>query len=108
MTAVRKAVSALKIPSSIRLQYGGKYEEQQKAFHDLMLVLVLAIVLVFIVLLFEFRTMAAPLAILASAVLSTSGVLLALLATRTTLQHRFVHGINHGHWHRGQERNPFA
>ncbi|HSY97907.1 MAG TPA: efflux RND transporter permease subunit [Terriglobales bacterium] len=84
MTAVRKAVSALKIPSSIRLQYGGKYEEQQKAFHDLMLVLVLAIVLVFIVLLFEFRTIAAPLAILASAVLSTSGVLLALLVTRTT------------------------
>jgi len=84
MTAVRKAVSALKIPPSIRLQYGGKYEEQQKAFHDLMLVLVLAIVLVFIVLLFEFRTIAAPLAILASAVLSTSGVLLALLVTRTT------------------------
>jgi CzcA family heavy metal efflux pump len=84
MTAVRRAVSALKIPSSIRLQYGGKYEEQQKAFHDLMLVLVLAIVLVFIVLLFEFRTIAAPLAILASAVLSTSGVLLALLVTRTT------------------------
>jgi multidrug efflux pump subunit AcrB len=49
-----------------------------------MLVLVLAIVLVFIVLLFEFRTIAAPLAILASAVLSTAGVLLALLVTRTT------------------------
>jgi CzcA family heavy metal efflux pump len=84
MTAVRKTVSSLKIPSAIRLQYGGKYEEQQKAFHDLMLVLVLAIVLVFIVLLFEFRTIAAPLAILASAILSTSGVLLALLVTRTT------------------------
>jgi CzcA family heavy metal efflux pump len=84
MTAVRKTVSGLKIPSSIRLQYGGKYEEQQKAFRDLMLVLALAIVLVFIVLLFEFRTIAAPLAILASAVLSTSGVLLALLLTHIT------------------------
>jgi multidrug efflux pump subunit AcrB len=48
-----------------------------------MLVLLLAIVLVFIVLLFEFRTLAAPLSILASAILSTSGVLLALLITRT-------------------------
>jgi multidrug efflux pump subunit AcrB len=47
-------------------------------------VLVLAIVLVFIVLLFEFRTFAAPLAILASALLSTSGVFIALLITRTT------------------------
>jgi multidrug efflux pump subunit AcrB len=49
-----------------------------------MMVLVLAIVLVFLVLLFEFRTLAAPIAILASAVLSTSGVFLALLITRTT------------------------
>ena len=49
-----------------------------------MIVFVLAIVLVFIVLLFEFRTFAAPVAILASALLSTSGVFLALLITRTT------------------------
>src|SRR3974390_3627365 len=49
-----------------------------------MLVVVLAIVLVFVVLLFEFRTLAAPIAILASALLSTSGVFLALLITRTT------------------------
>src|SRR6202022_869717 len=47
-------------------------------------VLMLAIVLVFIVLLFEFRSFAAPLAILASALLSTAGVFLALIITRTT------------------------
>jgi len=44
---------------------------------------VLATLLVFLVLLFEFRTLAAPLAILASALLSTSGVFLALLITGT-------------------------
>jgi multidrug efflux pump subunit AcrB len=64
--------------------YGGTYEEQQQSFHDLMLVFVLAIVLVFVVLLFEFRTLAAPVAILSSAILSTSGVFLSLLITRTT------------------------
>ena len=48
------------------------------------LFLFLAIVLVFAVLLFEFRSFAAPLAILSSALLSTSGVLLALLVTQTT------------------------
>ena len=47
-------------------------------------VLVLAVVLVFTVLLFEFRTFAAPTAIIASALLSTSGVFLALLVTGTT------------------------
>jgi multidrug efflux pump subunit AcrB len=82
--AVQKTVGDLHLPPSIRVQYSGTYEEQQKSFHDLMFVLVLAIVLVFIVLLFEFRTFAAPLAILASAVLSTCGVLLALLITGTT------------------------
>ena len=46
--------------------------------------LVLAIVLVFIVLLFEFGDFAAPMAVLSSALLSTCGVFLALLITRTT------------------------
>jgi multidrug efflux pump subunit AcrB len=82
--AVREAVTALRIPSAIRVVYGGTYEEQQKSFHDLVIVLLLAVVLVFIVLLLEFREFAAPLAILASALLSTSGVFVALLITRTT------------------------
>jgi CzcA family heavy metal efflux pump len=84
MAAVQKVVNGLHVPSSIRVIYGGTYAEQQQSFHDLMLVLVLAILLVFLVLLFEFRTLAAPLAILSSALLSTSGVFLALLITRTT------------------------
>src|SRR5271169_6517387 len=84
IAAVQKVVDNLHIPSSIRVVYGGTYEEQQQSFHDLMLVLALAIVLVFVVLLFEFRTLAAPLAILSSAILSTSGVFLGLLITRTT------------------------
>jgi multidrug efflux pump subunit AcrB len=60
------------------------YQEQQKSFHDLVMVLFLALVLLFVVLLFEFRTFSAPSAILASALLSTFGGFLALLVTRTT------------------------
>ena len=84
MDAVQKTVAGLHLPSNIRVEYGGTYQEQQRSFHDLVFVFVLAILLVFIVLLFEFRTFAAPLAILASALLSTSGVFIALLITRTT------------------------
>ena len=84
VAAVKKVVDGLHLPSSIRVEYGGTYQEQQKSFRDLALVLILAIVLVFIVLLFEFRSFAAPLAILASALLSTAGVFLALIITRTT------------------------
>jgi CzcA family heavy metal efflux pump len=81
---IRNAVSRLHLPASIRVEYGGTYQEQQRSFRDLVFVFVLAIVLVFIVLLFEFRTFAAPIAILASALLSTSGVFIALILTRTT------------------------
>jgi len=84
MKAVQKTMAGMHLPSAIRVVYGGKYEEQQKSFRDLVFVFVLAILLVFIVLLFEFRTFAAPVAILASALLSTSGVFVALLITRTT------------------------
>ena len=81
---VQNVVNGLHLPGNIRVTYGGTYQEEQKSFHDLLFVLILAIVLVFIVLLFEFRTFAAPVAILASAVLSTSGVFIALLITQTT------------------------
>jgi len=81
---VQKAVNALHLPSSIRVEYGGQYREQQKSFRELLKVLFLALLLLFAVLLFEFRTFSAPTAILSSAVLSTFGGFLALLITRTT------------------------
>jgi len=82
IAAVQKAVRDLHLPSSIRVEYGGLYQEQQKSFHDLLIVLFLALVLLFAVLLFEFRTFSAPTAILASALLSTFGGFVALLVTR--------------------------
>jgi len=84
VAAVQKTVADLKLPPSIRVEYGGTYKEQQKSFRDLTTVLVLAVVLIFLVLLFEFRSFVPPIAILSSAILSTSGVLFALLVTRTT------------------------
>jgi multidrug efflux pump subunit AcrB len=84
MADVQKTVGALHIPSSIRVVYGGTYEEQRRSFHDLVIVLVLAVLLLFIVLLFEFGKFSAPVAILSSALLSTSGVFIALIVTRTT------------------------
>jgi CzcA family heavy metal efflux pump len=84
MDAVQKAVKDLHLSPSIRVDYGGQYHEQQRSFRDLVKVLLLALVLLFAVLLFEFRTFSAPAAILASALLSICGGLLALLVTRTT------------------------
>ena len=81
---VRQRVEAMHLPASVRVEYGGTYQEQQKSFAELGRVLVLALVLGFGVLLTEFRNFAAPVAILTSSVLSIAGVVGALLITRTT------------------------
>jgi multidrug efflux pump subunit AcrB len=81
---VRQRVEAMHLPASVRVEYGGTYQEQQKSFAELARVLVLALVLVFGVLLTEFRNFAAPVAILTSSVLSIAGVVGALLITGTT------------------------
>ena len=83
MQKVRAAVSRLQLPSSVRVEYGGTYQEQQRSFADLARVLVLALALVFGVLLAEFRNFAAPISILTSSVLSLAGVVFALLITGT-------------------------
>ena len=83
MVQVKQAVANLSIPASVRVEYGGTYQEQQKSFHDLVRVLLLALALVFGVLLAEFRNFSAPIAILTSSVLSITGVVVALLITGT-------------------------
>ena len=84
VAAAKQVIAGLHLPPAIRIEYGGQYQEQQRSFRDLMIVLVLAVLLVFTVLLFEFGGFAAPIAVIASALLSTVGVFLALLVTRTT------------------------
>jgi CzcA family heavy metal efflux pump len=73
------------LPAGMTLEYGGLYEEQQASFRELAQTLALAIALVFLVLLIEFRSFAHPIAIVAGAVLALTGSLAALLVTRTTL-----------------------
>ena len=81
---VQRTVSAMHLPPTVRVEYGGAYQEQQQSFHELLRVLLLSLVLVFCVLLAEFRNFSAPTAILTSSVLSISGVVFALLITGTT------------------------
>ena len=80
-----KLSSSVKLPAGMTIEYGGLYAEQQASFRELAIALILAIVLVFLVLLIEFRSFAHPLAIVVGSVLALSGVLLALFVTRTTL-----------------------
>jgi CzcA family heavy metal efflux pump len=72
-------------PAGMTLEYAGLYQEQQASFRELATVLALAIALVFLVLLIEFRSFMHPIAIVTGAVLALAGTLVALLVTHTTL-----------------------
>jgi hydrophobe/amphiphile efflux-1 (HAE1) family protein len=75
----------IKLPPGMTIEYGGLYQEQQSSFRELMISLILAVLLVFITLLIEFRSFAHPIAIVTGAVLALVGVLLALFITGMTL-----------------------
>ena len=75
----------VRLPAGMTVEYGGLYQEQQASFRELIISLILAVMLVFITLLIEFRSFAHPIAIVIGAVLALSGVLLALFITGMTL-----------------------
>jgi multidrug efflux pump subunit AcrB len=81
----QKLAAGLALPPGMSLRFGGLYEQQQSSFKGLLLVLLGGLLLVSVVLLFEFGDWRAPLltALIALAVLA--GVFGALLITGMTL-----------------------
>jgi CzcA family heavy metal efflux pump len=75
----------ISLPPGTEIEFGGLYKIQQESFAGLTQVLLASILLIFIILVFEFRSFSHPLAILAATILCGSGSLLALLVTNTTL-----------------------
>ncbi len=67
------------------VEYGGLYQQQEQSFRNLLGVLLMAIVLVFTVLLLEFRGFLEPLAIVFGAMLAVFGSIFALWITGTSL-----------------------
>jgi multidrug efflux pump subunit AcrB len=67
------------------VEYGGLYQQQQESFRNLLMVLLAAILLVFTVLLIEFRSFNEPVAIVFGAILALFGTVAALWLTGVTL-----------------------
>ncbi len=67
------------------VEYAGLYQQQQESFHNLVMVLLAAILLVFTVLLIEFRSFNEPVAIVFGAILAMFGTVAALWITGVTL-----------------------
>ncbi len=75
----------LHLPPGTEIQYGGLYQIQRDSFLGLVQVLLMSILLIFIILIFEFRSFSHPIAILLATLLCGFGALLALLITGSTL-----------------------
>lgn len=75
----------VKLPPGTNIEFGGLYKVQQESFQALTQVFLMSMVLIFIILVFEFRSFAHPFAILLATILCTFGSLLALLVTNQTL-----------------------
>lgn len=83
---IQKAVGAqVVLPRGYHIEYGGDYAEQQQSFHELLMILITASLLVFGVILFLFREFRVALLILLIAVLGISGSYIALYLTGTPL-----------------------
>jgi len=90
---VRRRLSGISVPAGYRVEIGGRAESQALAFRQLALVVLLGIVVVFAVLVAQFRSAAAALLVLLTIPPAIAGGLVALAATRINLDVSSLMGL---------------
>ena len=93
MADVKTLIASGIIPASVRVELGGLYLEQQKAFRGLIQVFAAAVALVFVLLLFLYERFRAALAILSMPLLAMGMVFLGLRLTGTELNITSMMGL---------------
>ena len=93
MKGVQKIVDELKEPSNVRIIVRGSAHAMQVSFRSFGLGLILATVLVYLILVAQFKSFLDPLLILLAVPTGLTGVLLILFATGTTLNVMSLMGI---------------
>jgi HAE1 family hydrophobic/amphiphilic exporter-1 len=82
---VQALLDQIPCPVGYDLRVAGNFEEQQKAFEELVISIVLALVFVYMVLACQYESFRDPLVVMFSVPLAAVGVLVILFLTRTTL-----------------------
>jgi multidrug efflux pump subunit AcrB len=85
MKEIQAKLGGDKLLSAGAIEYGGLYQQQQESFMNLLFVLLMALLLVFTVLLIEFRSFYEPISIVFGAILALFGTVTALWITGTSL-----------------------
>jgi len=82
---IKKELDKLTMPADIMINFGGEAEEQQKAFRDLTLLLLLGIMLVYMVMAAQFESLLDPFIVMFAVPFTFTGVFVAFILTGTTL-----------------------
>jgi HAE1 family hydrophobic/amphiphilic exporter-1 len=82
---IQNILKDIPLPPNTRIDFGGSYEQQQEAFGDLFLLLLLSIVLVYIVMAAQFESFIDPFIIMFSIPFAFAGVLIGLFVFGQTL-----------------------
>ncbi|PWF55706.1 efflux RND transporter permease subunit [Massilia glaciei] len=90
---IKKAMDAMVLPDGVRFDVAGDAEMMAETMGGLMTALGIAVIFIYLVLASQFGSFLQPIAIMASLPLSMIGVLVALLATGSTLNIFSVIGI---------------
>ena len=93
LSGVQKIVADLKLPSNVRIVVRGSAHAMQVSFRSFGLGLILATVLVYLILVAQFKSFLDPLLILLAVPTGLTGVLIILFATNTTLNVMSLMGI---------------
>jgi outer membrane protein TolC len=80
----RKQLDAMHLPEGYHIEYGGEFENKQEVSGEMRNALLVSLVLIFLILLFQFRTLADPLIVMAAFPLALPGAALGLLITHNT------------------------
>lgn len=81
---VREGLKAIPIPRDFTINFTGDYEEQQKAFRELLISIMLAIFLIYMVMAMLYESLRDPLIVMFSIPLAVIGVVVILILTGTT------------------------
>ena len=89
----RKQLDVMPLPPGCRIDYGGEYENKQEISGEMRNALLISLVLIFLILLFQFRTLVDPLVVMAAFPLALPGAALGLLITHNTFGFTAFTGI---------------
>jgi CzcA family heavy metal efflux pump len=90
---IERRLEGLQLPAGFAVQMGGQTAQQREAFSSLTFMSILALMLVYMVMASQFRSLKDPFIIMFSVPMGLIGVILALFLTRTTLSTTSFMGI---------------